>query len=50
MVVVSAEKAMINVYDLAGKKIITKPMNAGIVRFNVPSGVVIVNGQKVLVK
>lgn len=50
LVVVSAEKNIVNVCDLAGKRIITQPMNAGIVRFNVPSGVVIVNGQKVLVK
>lgn len=50
LVVVSTEKTVVNVYDLAGKKIITQPMNAGIMRFNVPSGVVIVNGQKVLVK
>ena len=50
LVVVSAEKNIVNVCDLAGKRIITQPINAGIVRFNVPSGVVIVNGQKVLVK
>ncbi|MFR2732619.1 leucine-rich repeat domain-containing protein [Hoylesella buccalis] len=50
LVVVSTEKTVVNVYDLAGKKIITQPMNAGIMRFNVPSGVVIVNGQKVLIK
>ena len=50
LVVVSTEKAVVNVCDLTGKRIITQPMNAGIVRFNVPSGVVIVNGQKVLVK
>ncbi len=50
LVVVSTEKAVVNVCDLAGKRIITQPMNAGIMRFNVPSGVVIVNGQKVLVK
>lgn len=50
LVVVSTDKTVVNVYDLAGKKIITQPMNAGIMRFNVPSGVVIVNGQKVLIK
>lgn len=50
LVVVSTDKTVVNVYDLAGKRIITQPMNAGIMRFNVPSGVVIVNGQKVLIK
>ena len=50
LVVVSTDKTVVNVYDLAGKKIITQPMNAGIMRFNLPSGVVIVNGQKVLIK
>lgn len=50
LVVVSEKSINLNVYDISGKLLLTKNINAGMTRFTISSGPVIVNGKKIMIK